>query len=131
LRPAEPSNLKSAELFGNVPPAAKAPLTYDPFSSDNAILDLMLGCYAGLSPENLCCDGDASAERYQVLLRPWLWWLTLASNNDHAEAYNNLGVLELKRGHVEAVSSLIVNYQYPALGASRPVLGLLYVLCLR
>ena len=57
--------------------------------------------------------------------------LTLASNNDHAEAYNNLGVLELKRGHVEAVSSLIVNCQYPALGASRPVLGLLYVLCLR
>jgi tetratricopeptide repeat protein 8 len=30
--------------------------------------------------------------------------LCLASNNDHAEAYNNLGVLELKRGHVEAVS---------------------------
>lgn len=25
--------------------------------------------------------GDASADRYQVLLRPWLWWLTLASNN--------------------------------------------------
>ncbi|MDD0974499.1 type VI secretion system tip protein VgrG [Pseudomonas fontis] len=24
---------------------------------------------------------DATAERYQVLLRPWLWWLTLASNN--------------------------------------------------
>lgn len=25
--------------------------------------------------------GDASADRYQLLLRPWLWWLTLASNN--------------------------------------------------
>ncbi len=24
---------------------------------------------------------DASAERYQVVLRPWLWWLNLASNN--------------------------------------------------
>ncbi len=24
---------------------------------------------------------DATAERYQLLLRPWLWWLTLASNN--------------------------------------------------
>jgi type VI secretion system secreted protein VgrG len=24
---------------------------------------------------------DATAERYQVTLRPWLWWLTLASNN--------------------------------------------------
>ncbi len=25
--------------------------------------------------------GDATAERYNLLLRPWLWWLTLASNN--------------------------------------------------
>ncbi|WP_236200105.1 type VI secretion system Vgr family protein [Pseudomonas pseudonitroreducens] len=24
---------------------------------------------------------DASAERYQLILRPWLWWLILASNN--------------------------------------------------
>ncbi|MBU1333151.1 MAG: type VI secretion system tip protein VgrG [Gammaproteobacteria bacterium] len=24
---------------------------------------------------------DATADRYQVVLRPWLWWLTLASNN--------------------------------------------------
>ncbi len=24
---------------------------------------------------------DATAERYQLLLRPWLWWLSLASNN--------------------------------------------------
>lgn len=30
--------------------------------------------------------------------------LTLANNNDHAEAYNNLGVLELRKGHVEMVS---------------------------
>ncbi|XP_050404993.1 tetratricopeptide repeat protein 8 [Patella vulgata] len=27
--------------------------------------------------------------------------MSLASNNDHAEAYNNLGVLELRRGHIE------------------------------
>jgi len=25
--------------------------------------------------------GDATAERYNLTLRPWLWWLTLASNN--------------------------------------------------
>lgn len=24
---------------------------------------------------------DATADRYQLVLRPWLWWLTLASNN--------------------------------------------------
>lgn len=29
--------------------------------------------------------------------------LTLANNNDHAEAYNNLAVLEMRRGHVEQV----------------------------
>ncbi|KAL3874396.1 hypothetical protein ACJMK2_037419 [Sinanodonta woodiana] len=27
--------------------------------------------------------------------------LTLANNNDHPEAYNNLGVLELRKGHVD------------------------------
>lgn len=30
--------------------------------------------------------------------------LALASNNDHAEAYNNLGVLEMKKGRLEMVS---------------------------
>ncbi|HLD66638.1 MAG TPA: type VI secretion system tip protein TssI/VgrG, partial [Pseudomonas sp.] len=25
--------------------------------------------------------GDATADRYSLTLRPWLWWLTLASNN--------------------------------------------------
>ena len=29
--------------------------------------------------------------------------LALASNNDHAEAYNNLGVLEMRKGHIEQV----------------------------
>ena len=24
---------------------------------------------------------DATAERYELVLRPWLWWLKLASNN--------------------------------------------------
>jgi tetratricopeptide repeat protein 8 len=30
--------------------------------------------------------------------------LALASNNDHAEAYNNLGVLEMRKGRLEMVS---------------------------
>ncbi len=29
--------------------------------------------------------------------------LALTSNNDHPEAYNNLGVLEMRKGHVEQV----------------------------
>jgi len=31
--------------------------------------------------------------------------LALASNNDHAEAYNNLGVLEMRKGHIEMVGT--------------------------
>jgi tetratricopeptide repeat protein 8 len=30
--------------------------------------------------------------------------LALSNNNDHAEAYNNLGVLEMRKGHVDMVS---------------------------
>lgn len=30
--------------------------------------------------------------------------LTLANNNDHAESYNNLAVLEMQKGHIEQVS---------------------------
>ncbi|XP_065449570.1 tetratricopeptide repeat protein 8 isoform X1 [Chrysemys picta bellii] len=33
--------------------------------------------------------------------------LTLANNNDHAEAYNNLAVLEIRRGHVEQARALL------------------------
>nr|XP_006122395.1 tetratricopeptide repeat protein 8 isoform X1 [Pelodiscus sinensis] len=33
--------------------------------------------------------------------------LTLANNNDHAEAYNNLAVLEMRRGHVEQARALL------------------------
>lgn len=32
--------------------------------------------------------------------------LALANNNSHAEAYNNLAVLEMRKGHVEQVSGL-------------------------
>jgi len=36
--------------------------------------------------------GDASADRYQLLLRPWLWWLTLASNN---RVFQNLATSDI------------------------------------
>lgn len=32
--------------------------------------------------------------------------LALSNNNDHAEAYNNLGVLEMRKGHVDMVRYL-------------------------
>nr|XP_061798461.1 tetratricopeptide repeat protein 8-like isoform X5 [Nerophis lumbriciformis] len=36
--------------------------------------------------------------------------LTLAFNNDHAEAYNNLAVLELRKGRVEQIGDLQSSY---------------------
>ncbi|RON08957.1 type IV secretion protein Rhs [Pseudomonas brassicacearum] len=35
---------------------------------------------------------DATAERYQLTLRPWLWWLTLASNN---RVFQNLATSDI------------------------------------
>ncbi|WP_434155554.1 type VI secretion system tip protein TssI/VgrG [Pseudomonas sp. JZ134] len=35
---------------------------------------------------------DATADRYQVVLRPWLWWLTLASNN---RVFQNLSTSDI------------------------------------
>ncbi|MCW1244916.1 type VI secretion system tip protein VgrG [Pseudomonas sp. SAICEU22] len=35
---------------------------------------------------------DATAERYQLLLRPWLWWLSLASNN---RVFQNLATSDI------------------------------------
>ena len=34
--------------------------------------------------------------------------LALSNNNDHSEAYNNLGVLEMRKGHVDMVSYLYI-----------------------
>ncbi|MFK8402908.1 type VI secretion system tip protein TssI/VgrG [Pseudomonas sp. BGr12] len=35
---------------------------------------------------------DATADRYQLVLRPWLWWLTLASNN---RVFQNLAASDI------------------------------------
>jgi type VI secretion system secreted protein VgrG len=35
---------------------------------------------------------DATAERYQLVLKPWLWWLTLASNN---RVFQNLSTSDI------------------------------------
>ena len=47
--------------------------------------------------DTLCAEirqlpGDATAERYNLLLRPWLWWLTLASNN---RVFQNLATSDI------------------------------------
>ncbi len=43
-------------------PVVKEKLVFSPFAgNDNLILSAILGCYVELSPENLWCDGEASA----------------------------------------------------------------------
>lgn len=46
----------------------------------------------------VCQDIGDTKLAYQCLR------LTIASDNDHAEAYNNLGVLELRKNTVDGVS---------------------------
>lgn len=38
--------------------------------------------------------------------------LALVNNNHHAEAYNNLAVLEMRKGHVEQVRELAVAQRH-------------------
>ena len=38
--------------------------------------------------------------------------LALAFNNDHAEAYNNLAVLELRKGRVEQVNIMFIFFTF-------------------
>jgi len=39
--------------------------------------------------------------------------MALASDNDHSEAYNNLGVLEARKGRVEMVGyNTVIHYVY-------------------
>ncbi|OWP50116.1 type VI secretion system tip protein TssI/VgrG [Pseudomonas nitroreducens] len=49
------------------------------------------------SVDALCAEihqlpADATVERYQLVLRPWLWWLTLASNN---RVFQNLATSDI------------------------------------
>lgn len=36
----------------------REPIKYNPFDPNNGIYELILGCYSGLSPENLTADGE-------------------------------------------------------------------------
>ncbi|HUE91588.1 type VI secretion system tip protein TssI/VgrG [Pseudomonas sp.] len=54
--------------------------------------DAMLRPLDALCAEIRQLPGDATAERYSLLLRPWLWWLTLASNN---RVFQNLATSDI------------------------------------
>lgn len=54
--------------------------------------DALLRPLDGLVAEIRQLPADATAERYQLLLRPWLWWLSLASNN---RVFQNLATSDI------------------------------------
>ncbi|MCY1269515.1 Actin cross-linking toxin VgrG1 [compost metagenome] len=58
---------------------------------------------------------DASADRYQLVLRPWLWWLTLASNN---RVFQNLATSDIVTGIFTAHG--FTDYQLKLTGSYSP-----------
>ncbi len=73
-------------------PKQKEPLKYSPFSQDNLILESILNCYSGLSPECLSCDGEASMtyirQRQSELTRKLKGlFIALGRNVDEGEIY--------------------------------------------
>lgn len=76
MRPADgvAPNLTKGPLFANVPvqpappipPLVQRELPFNPFArEDNLLYEALLCCYAGLSPENLTADGEASRTQVQ------------------------------------------------------------------
>lgn len=46
------------ETANVVAPVQREPIKYNPFNEDNPFLELVMGVYSGLSPENLTADGE-------------------------------------------------------------------------
>lgn len=69
-----------------------APLTLDAALATHLTATLNNAHYDGLIAEAHQLPATSNAERYQFVLRPWLWWLTLSSNN---RVFQNLSAQEI------------------------------------
>ena len=69
-----------------------APLTLDSALATHLTATLNNADYDGLIAEAHQLPATGNADRYQFVLRPWLWWLTLASNN---RVFQNLSAQEI------------------------------------
>jgi len=69
-----------------------APLTLDTALATHLTATINSADYDGLIAEAHQLPATGNADRYQFVLRPWLWWLTLASNN---RVFQNLSVQEI------------------------------------
>ncbi|EAB2013120.1 type VI secretion system tip protein VgrG [Salmonella enterica] len=69
-----------------------APLTLDTALATHLTTTIYNADYDGLLAEAHQLPATSNADRYQFVLRPWLWWLTLSSNN---RVFQNLSVQEI------------------------------------
>lgn len=69
-----------------------APLTLDTVLSTHLTATINNADYDGLIAEAHQLPATGNVDRYQFVLRPWLWWLTLASNN---RVFQNLSAQEI------------------------------------
>lgn len=69
-----------------------APLTLDAVLATHLTATINSADYDGLIAEAHQLPATSNANRYQFVLRPWLWWLTLASNN---RVFQNLSAQEI------------------------------------
>lgn len=77
---------------GTVAATTSAPLTLDAALATHLTITINNADYDGLIAEAHQLPATSNADRYQFVLRPWLWWLTLASNN---RVFQNLSVQEI------------------------------------
>ncbi|TBV10819.1 type VI secretion system tip protein VgrG [Stutzerimonas kirkiae] len=96
-----PQNISGQEALNDL-----AQLSLQGFSSNLLALSNAIATHATLTLHNdanqrpldaLVAEiyqlpADATADRYQLVLRPWLWWLTLASNN---RVFQNLSTSDI------------------------------------
>ncbi|WP_395300524.1 type VI secretion system tip protein TssI/VgrG [Enterobacter sp. ECC-175] len=84
-----------------------APLTLDSALATHLTATINNADYDGLIAEAHQLPATSNADRYQFVLRPWLWWLTLSSNN---RVFQNLSAQEI----VEKVfkDAGFIDYQF-------------------
>ncbi|MBA7843656.1 type VI secretion system tip protein VgrG [Klebsiella sp. RHBSTW-00484] len=71
---------------------SSAPLTLDTALATHLTATINNADYDGLIAEAHQLPASSNADRYQFVLRPWLWWLTLSSNN---RVFQNLSAQEI------------------------------------
>ncbi|EAR6709561.1 type VI secretion system tip protein VgrG [Salmonella enterica] len=81
-------NLKLATITAST----SAPLTLKNILATHFTVSLNNNDYDGLIAEMCKLPSTTNADRYQFVLRPWLWWLMFSSNN---RVFQNLSAQEI------------------------------------